>query len=162
MTMNDTVKQNKRDKLIPWYFVMFFIGLIIIDGTFIYLATSSSTGVVADKAYETGLAYNDVIELNRKQQELGWNINLEIESNNIIVTAKDKHDSLITEADISAKFFRPTQDGYDFKIKLNEDKNSLGKYSAKFDLPLNGLWDIKLSIEKLDDVYKMSKRITIK
>jgi len=58
-----------KDKLIPWYFVIFFLVLFIVDGIFVYLATSTHTGVVTENAYEKGLRYNEVIERARAAEK---------------------------------------------------------------------------------------------
>ena len=63
---------RKKIELIPYYFVLFFITIIILDSIFVYLAFSSHTGLVSENSYEKGLNYNDIISQKEKQDKLNW------------------------------------------------------------------------------------------
>ena len=58
MTRTDTFK----DKLMPWYIVLFFVVFTIVLAGFAVIAHRTHTGVVTENAYKKGLAYNDVIK----------------------------------------------------------------------------------------------------
>ncbi|MCI5050219.1 MAG: FixH family protein [Rickettsiales bacterium] len=57
-----------RDRLIPWYFVMAFMVVFIVNGIFIYYATGTHKGVVTENPYEKGLAFDEIVNEVRKQK----------------------------------------------------------------------------------------------
>tara|TARA_Y100000590_G_scaffold252746_1_gene283828 strand:+ start:54776 stop:55288 length:513 start_codon:yes stop_codon:yes gene_type:complete len=133
-------KPHPKDKWIPFYFVIFFVVIAILDGFFVYMAVSTQTGVVTDHAYERGLNFNALLDETRSQPDLqetalfnegtlSWQLN-------------DQHGAPITDASVQASIQRPVQDGYDFDIALTHQGGGL--YSAHLDLPLKGLWKARL------------------
>ncbi|MCH2038403.1 MAG: FixH family protein [Rickettsiales bacterium] len=86
--MADVVQ--RRDKLIPWYFVMFFVFLAIVDGTFVTIATSTHRGLVTDNAYEKGLNYNETISAYDAQKNLNWDSTLHYEQPLLTFALKDE------------------------------------------------------------------------
>lgn len=61
---------QKRDKLIPWYFVMAFMVVFVVNGIFVYLAVNTNNGVVTENAYEKGMDYTRIVTEVRKQRAL--------------------------------------------------------------------------------------------
>jgi len=61
-------KESFRDRIIPLYFVAFFVVIAIFDGIFVYLATSTHSGVVTENAYQKGLNYNQYIDAYNQQE----------------------------------------------------------------------------------------------
>ena len=122
------------DKYIPLYFVAFFLVIFAVNGVFVYYATKTHTGVVTRHAYEKGLNYNKTIELANAQDELGIESRILIENGQIIFRS-NRH----VKANVTAYITRPTQDGYDFKVKLSGEK---GYFTGKIDFPMKGQWHI--------------------
>ncbi len=155
---NNTI--GKYDKFIPWYFVIFFVFLVIINGFFIYKAVDTHTGVIDKNYYETGIKYNNILEQEKKQKELGWQAELKLVDNaKLYLTLLDKDKNQITGAEVTADVIRPTKSGYDFKIKFKEVG---GVYISSLNFPLKGIWDINIKAHKENDEFKYIKRITIK
>ncbi len=66
----ETKPSDRRDRMIPWYFVMAFGVVFAVNGMFVYLAVSTNHGVVTENAYEKGLDYDRIVEeVRQKQQE---------------------------------------------------------------------------------------------
>ena len=126
--------KNPKDKWIPWYFVLFFVVIAILDGSFVYMAVSTQTGVVTEQPYEKGLAYNDVLEKAKTQPKLE---NKASYSDGVLRWALP-----IKNASVTATIIRPVQDGYDFDVVLVPTDN--GIYEARIKTPLKGLWTAKL------------------
>ena len=150
----------KNDKWIPQYFIMFFVGLAIVDGIFVWLATSTHTGVVTEHAYQKGLAYNDTVDAAESQEQLGWKGTIEYEAGKTTLTLIDSYGHFISDAEVQAHFFRPTQAGYDFSIPLPTEAE--GKYGASVELPLKGQWDIRITAKWKQQYYQQHKRILVK
>ena len=153
-----------RDRLIPWYFVAFFVVLIIVDGTMATIAVRTQTGVVTKHPYEQGLAYNKIVDASQKQEILGWKGDIEFHSEvkntgklNFIL--KDKSGTVIKPDNVSAKITRPTQDGVDFEVKLNQTKSDT--FTADINFPLAGLWEIRIFAKNGKDSFQQSKRVVV-
>lgn len=70
---------TKRDKLIPWYFVLFFVVIGAVNAVMVTLAVRTHTGTVTDHPYEKGLAYNKVVDAANAQEKLGWKSDIRFE-----------------------------------------------------------------------------------
>lgn len=157
------VEQGPRpsDKYIPWYFVAFFVVLAILDGVFVYLATTSHTGVVEENHYERGLAYNERVAAIEAQEALGWQTSLTFtEEGRVLFDAANKVGTPIEGATIEAQFVRPTQDGSDFVLSLGEIQPGL--YGAETDAAGPGQWEIRVFVEWKQQQYQTSKRVVVR
>ena len=156
---NRTKSTGNSGKHIPYYFVAFFVFLAIADGFFVYLATSTHTGVVKEQAYEKGLDYNSAIAAKETQEALGWESQLAYEKGELRVVVSDAAGAPLTQAKVRAYFHRPTQDGYDFEQDLTEKEN--GIYRARIDFPLKGQWDITWVTQWKQHSYQKKTRIAV-
>lgn len=153
------MKANKKSK-IPYFFFAFFATFITVDSVYIYLANKSWTGTLIQNPYQKGLNYNQTIQQSKKQKQLNWQIKTNIESlgnKTAILTINLSNSSLktIKNAEITAKFKRPTQEGFDFTKKiLFNNKN----YSKTIKFPLKGQWKIELTIKKDNNIFKSSQK----
>ena len=153
----NTETMRKSDRLIPWYFVLFFLVIAAVDGTFVTIAIRTQTGVVAEHAYEQGLAYNATLDEAVRQQALGWQGKLDLVDGNVIVFhLTDRTSAPLQGADVKAHITRPVQDGYDFDLPLKE-KN--GSYQAAVQFPLPGSWDINVEAVWRNQHYYMKKNV---
>jgi len=153
---------TKRSK-IPYLFFIFFAVIIGINAFYIYLANKSWRGVTTQDAYEKGVAYNEVITQNKKQQEMGWKVEIKYQridekNGSLLVKLSDKNSALIKDANIRAEIKRPTQEGFDFKAPLVFKD---GVYEAKISFPMKGQWDITLDIARGEERFFEVKRYVI-
>mgnify|MGYP003638369535 CR=1 FL=1 len=169
--MNIDIKDQKTKFKFPiwgWFFV-FFAVVFTVDGIMVYIASTTWNGLTTDNAYERGLNYNKTLAENLNQQEQGWIHEIELQK-------KDKGDAfrlyvtiisndigpLPKDSKVTATFFRPTQSGYD-KTFLLSATTTPGQYTAdNIELPLQGLWDIKLTTRHNNESYKAVKRMDIR
>ena len=158
---------RKSDRWIPWYFVAFFIGLTILNAFFLYIATSTHTGVVTENSYEKGLNYNDTIAAYESQQALDFDGAIVFHDEGVLRFAL--HDAKASALDISmvtAYVSRPTQAGYDFSVVLprveSVTKADAGMYETKIDFPLKGQWDVRITAEWHGQHFQKHKRILVK
>ena len=147
------------DRFIPWYFVLFFILLVIVDGTMVTIAIRTQTGVVTKHPYETGVAYNKIIAASDKQSLLGWRGDITytpISKQKGILTflLHDARGRLITIDQLSVRVVRSTQDGMDFTPRLSHG-------SATVTFPLPGLWEVRVYAKSNGTPYVQSKRIIV-
>jgi nitrogen fixation protein FixH len=154
--MSDT---RKKDKRIPYYFVLFFVVLAIVDGIFVYLATSTHTGVIKEQAYQKGVEYNRTIEAVEAQTELGWESSISYDGADLSFYVKSG-DDVLDGAVVEAYFVRPTQAGYDFSVLLKRDEK--GVYRRKVDFPLKGQWDANIVVRWNQKHYQQQKRLVVR
>ena len=148
--VNHTTEKNKN-RIILYCFVGFFGTFMVLDGIFVYLAVSTQTGIVTEKSYEKGLDYNRVLEEARSQPEV--NDVISFEDSTLKWVVKDGKNKPIN-IQAKATFFRPVQQGHDFTLPL--ESRGQGVYEVKPDLPLKGLWSVRLQGQWDNKTYKTS------
>ncbi len=134
------IKRDPKDKWILIYFLMFFGVVFAVNGVFIYLALDTHTGVIVDKPYEKGLAFNQTLDKAKSQPVM--NDIVSYQEGRLIWEIKDKNNRPIDDALVSAHIVRPVQDGYDFDVTFK--RVGMGTYEAYIDLPLQGQWHAQL------------------
>ncbi len=75
MTSLQTMTQTEashRYRWIPWCFLAGFGVVLAANGTLLYFATRQPVGLVIEKPYENGIAYNKILAAGRDQAKLGW------------------------------------------------------------------------------------------
>ena len=150
---------SRRDRMIPWYFVMFFVGLAVVDGVLVTLAVRTHTGVVTDHAYEKGLAYNKVVDAAAAQAALGWKGAIEFvpatgNTGTLRLKLSDTSGKALKLASATASIIRPTQAGQDFEVTLTNGE-------AKVTFPEAGQWEVRIFAKVGDTPYQQSKRIVV-
>ncbi|MBI5892383.1 MAG: FixH family protein [Deltaproteobacteria bacterium] len=157
------MKQSKKS---PWPFIItaFFSVILIVNIYLVYAAAKSYDGLVFANYYERGLKYNDVIQQEKRQRELGWNLDLSVglsEKNKVLarIFLTDKNELPIDSATAKLEFIRPTSAGKDTVIEL--DNTGKGVYAGEVILPSSGNWDVKIMIAKGEDRFEETKRIRI-
>ncbi|UTW55592.1 FixH family protein [Kordiimonas sp. SCSIO 12610] len=161
MHMNDKNPSSgprPSDKWIPWYFVAFFVFLAIVNVIFIYIASSTHSGVVTDHAYAEGLRYNETIAAAKAQEQLGWLNEITVKKDVITFSLRDSENAL-NGASVTAEFVNPTRSGEDFSLSLKEMGN--GVYEAELPSGIIGQWDVRMQVEWQQIQYQTSKRIVI-
>ncbi len=158
--MNPKTDPRPSDKWIPWYFVLFFAVFIFLDAIFVYLAVSTHTGVVTDKAYEKGLAYDTLLKDSRLQKESGVQHEVSYQAPMLLLTLKDKDGNPIEAAKVTAKMIRPVQAGYDFELILTPVDS--GVYAAELQAPLPGAWTAKMEAQWDGQSYRTTYRFVAK
>lgn len=159
-TQEKSEQEKKRlNKIIPLYFVAFFIILAILDGIFVYLALDSHNGVTTKNAYEKGLEYNQSITQAEIAKDIKQELAYKIISDNLVKVSYSA-DIKINVPKITIKLIRPIEQGKDFfsQLHLNESND---KYEAKIKFPLKGNWDILLKTNAAEIELRKKLRIFI-
>ena len=145
--------------------------LIIIGGFSIVLAANSAlvyfalttwTGLETEQHFVKGLAYNDDLEAASRQQDLGWQMQLETafsdsKTGDIGITFVDREGRPMNDLDIKVFAVRPTHTGYDRQFKATP--SGAGSYNSTFSLPLQGQWDFRVVARRGDDVFQRVERV---
>ncbi len=156
-------KSSQRSGFIPYIFFIFFGIIFAVNFTYIYIAKKTLRGVQTQNSYKKGIDYNETIEEVKKQQQLGWVLDIKYRPNGknagvLSVKLLDKHKNLIRNAKIVANLRRPTQEGFDFKQDFLFENN---QYEARINFPLKGVWDVEIQAFKDDQVFQEVKRYVV-
>ncbi len=160
LSVVNKLKPSLRDRLIPWYFVMAFAVVFIVNGFFVYAAIKSNHDVVTINPYEKGLAYNEVITKADEQAALGWHGDVVYENDKLQFTLKDKAGKAIIGANVVAILERPIGTKEHLRVVLNEA--SFGIYEKAMTFPLKGQWEVKIHAIVDAESYQIKKRLIIK
>ena len=149
---------------IPACFFGMFAVVIAANATMVLVAFDSWRGLVTTDSYEKGLVYDQAIEAEAREAALGWTVDLSVDSpapNAADVTVElHRSDGSPLHADrVRVGFVRPTQDGYDSVHDL--EPRGGGRFAKMVELPLPGLWELRIAAEKGEDAVRVSRRIMV-
>lgn len=160
-----TVRKGFRLEPWPTAIVLFFVVVVGINLLFIRLSATSWTGLVTEKAYDKGLAFNQSVRAQERQDELGWQAALETSGltvgreSRLTMTLKDRSDRPVTGLTFRGTLFRPVQQGMDQTFELREEEP--GRYAARLSPPLPGWWEVRLTGQHPGGEYRFAQRIQL-
>ena len=162
MTMSKASKPAGR--WIPWSFFGFFGVIFLVNGIMLYIALSSWNGIAVHDAFKKGLAYNDRLAEAEAQAKLGWRITLRMPeqaaiAGELAVDLRDRDGRPIDGADMRARIVRPIHEGFDRDLVLAG--GGKGRYSGDLEVPLPGLWEVRVQASHRRGVYRHSARFEV-
>lgn len=148
--------------------VAFFGVIMAVNAVFLYSALSTHTGVVANEPYRKGLTYNERIEADRQQNELGWqgDVVLEPSGEAIAISLLDRNGRPLTGLAMTARIGRPSTSDLDIRVDMKE--TAPGRYDAKLSKLEAGTWQIDVEARELQAkgadvaVWRARKRLWLK
>lgn len=141
-------------KRVFWYFLAFFGCIAAVNAVMMTLAIRTHSGVVTDHAYEKGLAYNQVVAAEKKQEALGWSGNISYANGALSFTLQDKNHAALIPDKATATITRPTEQGMDFAVELK-----MAQTVVQF--PAKGVWDVRVDAMVGNTNFQQSKRIVV-
>ena len=147
---------------IPKAIIGFFLFFMVLLSGLSWIAFHTYPGEATKDAYNKGLAYNTAIAGADAQAKLGWKSTLDVAPHanrvSIVFTLVDVSTRAISDANVIARFVRPTQAGHDVEAVLHYDN---GAYRGQPQLDWPGVWDLHISATRGADNYQESKTITV-
>lgn len=131
-------------------FIAFFSVVVAVNTVYITSALGTFSGVVTDDPYEKGLAFDKMLAQERDQPKLRQQASYE--NGRLRWILKDERGQPL-KAHVSARLFRPVQEGYDFEVVL--DDQGEGVYEIPLDLPLEGRWIAQLKAQWDTSQYQL-------
>lgn len=162
-------QDNKHAMRNPW--VLGWLGLlvtvVVVNVIFIVTAFTTNPGLVEEGYYEKG---RDVEKNFQKRLEarsqLGWDINLQspeqvfaAEAANYSVNIVDNSGMPLRDAEVTLHAYRPSDASADITTRMERVTN--GVYQSRLNLPLKGLWDLKVMVQRGDDQLEIARRIVV-
>lgn len=127
----------------PWILAAGPVAVILAGVVTVWLAITSNDGLVADDYYKQGLEVNQVIQRDRKAEELGMQADVLQGANGAFRVMLSSTRGAALPESVRLKFAHPAKSGFDQEITLAADGQ--GAYSGKTDIPLVGnRWQIRL------------------
>ena len=157
------MQQEWTGRRVLFLLLAFFGVVFAADGVFVYLATSSWTGLSTEDAYRKGLRYNQTIERAAAQQALGWQTAVSFEplddnTDRLTVSLRDRTDTPIDGRVVTATLHRPVSAGQDIEIPL--DWTGAGTYAADLALPFRGQWVVHVAVAQNSETpYAIEARV---
>ncbi|HEB79150.1 MAG TPA: hypothetical protein ENI79_01570 [Rhodospirillales bacterium] len=155
------VREKGREKgwWYPWIFVAFMGVVVAVNLVFMVLANKTWTGLETEGAYEKGLAYNKALLGAKAQAALGWRMDFQFTpvEGKLSAAFHGPGGEALTGMKVKALLIRPTREGFDFSIDL-EDKGG-GTYAAVIDPPLPGRWTVRIHAYRGADSFQIKREI---
>jgi len=158
--------QKPIDKFIPYFFVLFFLVIFTVDFFLVKIAINAQTGLVTDRAYETGLNYNKNLEAFEKQINLKWKGSLRLSEeqklkNKILFKLLDKQENPIDNGEVIARIIRPIGNFQPDETPLEyNEKTQL--YESEYIFKFEGVWEIKIFAKRNENEFQMNQRFIVK
>lgn len=153
------MKNRRKDWLIPWYFVMAFAVVFLVNGIFVYVAIKSHSGVVTENAYEKGLEYDKTIAMAQEQEKLGWNGEIAYKDNWLSLSLTNNQGLPVKGATVMAYLKQPIRQGNEGELLLQESE--AGMYKKHVIFPQKGQWNIIVNVLWNKKQYQKKKRLLV-
>jgi nitrogen fixation protein FixH len=145
-----------RGRWIPWTYAGGMLVVIAVNAVLITAAFRSFPGLVVQRPYDRGIAYNDQLRQSRAQTELGWTIVPRYDARRLSVRILDASGNPVPALEVRADLSRPLEAGSTVAVAL---ASSAEGYVSDV-VPLRpGQWDIALDVTKAGDTYRSLYRI---
>jgi nitrogen fixation protein FixH len=162
--MSDSHDSKPIDRWMPWLFVLFFLVVFAANGIMVYVGATTWTGLETKQHYVKGLAYNETLDEVERQKALGWTGDLSVGPGSqgqvkLDFVLHDKQDRAVPGATVTAKLVRPTSEGHDLDIRM--DDYGRGRYVGVADLDLRGQWDVRVVAKHPSGDFRLTRRIVV-
>ena len=136
-------------------FVAFFVVVIGVNLSMVFLALDSWSGLSTEDAYQRGLRYNKTLEAMAQRDALGWQENLVFTpgaprgkegQGHITLEMRDRDGQLLEGLIVAGQIWRPTNEGYDRPVTLRAI--GAGRYATEVTFPLRGNWLVRLTARR--------------
>jgi nitrogen fixation protein FixH len=165
MFISQDSKQAMRN---PWVlgWLGLLIGVVVVNVAFIVTAFKTNPGLVEEGYYEKG---RDVEKNFQKRLEarnrLGWDIRLQ--SPEKVIAGQTGHYSVnivdqvgmpLRDAEVSLQAYRPSDASADIRSEM--EVVATGVYQTRLQLPLKGIWDLKVMVQRGEDKLEIARRVS--
>ena len=150
---------------VPMLFVGGFLVVIGVNGTLIYFAQDTFSGLETASPYERGLDYNKTLAAEAAQERLGWRLQTQLSeetegTRSLQIRLTDRDGRPLDGLEVVAHLVRPSNEGLDMTITPQPLGD--GRYGASFALPAAGQWELRLVAQGDDVTWQHSERLFVK
>lgn len=149
-----------RGKPVPWVIAAFFVSFIVPLLCFVWIAFEHKPDLVTEHAYDKGLAYNSTLKAESDMEALGWQANLSMQGNTLVMTLAGKDTKPIRGAKAEAWFIRPSKAGMDQSSFMRE--TAPGRYETAMPNPAPGLWQARVTAQYQGQQFQAAQEVTVR
>ncbi len=156
-------KPKITGKHVLFSLVAFFGVILVANVIFISLAVKSFPGVTQEKAYETGLKYNDILAERADQAALGWRAEMtraERSDDGAVVSIRlqDKLGRPLSLLSVTGELRRPASEDEDALLAFKSAGE--GVYTANTSVLSPGAWDLTaIAAGPNDEKFEFAVRV---
>jgi nitrogen fixation protein FixH len=160
---------NADAKRNPWFlaWLALVVVFLLVNLGFIITSVFTMPGLVTKDYYEQGRQYErNALKLMAKRNRLQWTAQLETPTSPVIgqtapyrFSAVDARGVPIMDAEATLLAYRPADANADFTTRLTQI--APGLYQTDLSLPLPGIWELHVTVQHDDDVFTLSRRISV-
>ncbi len=148
----------RRSSWIPWIFVFGMAVVIAVNGVLITMAFRTFPGLVVQRPYDRGIAYNDELRRNQAQTALGWQVSTRYADGNLTIGFVDAAGVPVTGLSVKATLSRPLEAG----VSVEAELAPAGKvYRAALVLPKQGQWEARIVASGPAGDYRAAYRLAV-
>lgn len=163
-------QDNKSALRNPWVlgWLTLLVTVLGVNIAFIVTAFKTSPGLVEEGYYEKGRDHEKNFQKKiEARNRLGWDISLQtpeeitlgsqsVYSINIV----DKVGMPLRGAMVSLQAYRPSDASADIQTEMQSIAD--GVYQTSINLPLKGIWDLRVKVQHGEDELEMTRRIIVR
>jgi nitrogen fixation protein FixH len=157
-------REGLRGSHVLGAFLGFFAAIFLVNGTMIYSAVSTYSGLVANEPYRKGLKYNERIAADEQQARLRWAEMVEVDRGGYVRMALAEEDGRpVRGMKIAGVLGRPSTNRHDIALQLVETRP--GHYETSLSPLAEGNWLIALEVRAhvtADPIYRIRRRLWLK
>jgi nitrogen fixation protein FixH len=164
-TMTTELAQPRRRSLwIPALFIGLMLLVVAVNGTMMYFAESTFSGLDTDKAYQEGIEYNAILKDAAASAALGWTAKAAFTpvagGRHMTVAITDKAGAPVEGLQVTGHLVRPVSTAFDQRLTLRHE--GAGLYGADVALPANGNWELRLEATGGAADWQSAQRVFVK
>lgn len=154
--------RSPRFSIVPWLFVLGFAIVVAVNGTMMWLAVASFSGLYSGHARERGIHYNDVVAQQRNRDALGWTVQTGWQpgSDRLELTLSDATGQPLEGAVVTVELIRPAEKRPPVEVAMGA--LGRGKFSGSVALPARGSWDADIVVEAGGQRFALTKRLFLR
>lgn len=166
-TMTDlsgNAEPQRKSLWIPTLMVGLMLLVVAVNGTMIFFAESTFSGLDTEQSYKEGIEYNAILKEAAASAALGWNAKTEFGEiaggRHVAVAITDKDGRPVEGLRIRAHLVRPVSTEFDQLLTLRPEGR--GVYGADVALPAGGSWELRLSASRGETNWQAVQRVFVK
>jgi nitrogen fixation protein FixH len=145
-------------------FLGFFGVIFAFNGYLVYSAISTYSGVVSKEPYRAGLAYNERIAAETRQEQLGWTDDLAAGKSGLIeLSLRDRANAPVVGRIVTATVGRPSTSTFDRQLLLTE--RAPGDYATQSQPLEPGSWIVDVEVRSTasgEPEFRSRRRLWLK
>lgn len=151
--------RRRSFSIVPWLFVAGFALVIAVNGTMMWFAIGSFSGLYSDHARDRGVHYNQVIAEQRARDAIGWRVETiwQAETHRFGLAVKDASGRPLDGAAVSVELIRPAEKRAPVRIAM--EPLGGGRFAATVALPARGNWDADIVVDAGSHRFAITKRL---